>query len=548
MAKPFVSHDGPDANGVRAEVWVQVGTGVVTKVEDSGRKNVQVQIKAEHLERPLHGWLDKNDPLYPTVLDAQQTGRVVGYRIESQRRSGVDRTIPITDLRETMDRAKENCLNILAGIDDTLSGEAVTNPAEDPHAGGRLPATSPRPSTASPTDLAGTAGLSVDRALAGLAAARAAGLPPGVIDAAVALALAAGANTRQVTTAGVTDTPASQPEIRLPRAHEAAPYVEFNSDGRINLGSYAVQAAFSAEQVAYDLIHEQSTRTARRTGGNPEPVDLSQAAELGRVLLTLADRVQVGAYGGGRVDRMAASHTRARTLVYDAVTRRHPVPFGATDPAARDKWVTAVVDEAVERFRHLAEIAHTVPSFDPADQSDTPPDQSDTPADPVDQSADPADQSDTPVDTADQSAPPADPPADQPADTADQPVTQPELVAPDAGSTAAPPRGDAVPPADPKGTGGEPRRALVEGDDGFVPPSAETRDRFARLAAAAGFTASPTSPIVAYLHSKFGVNLTRKVHGPDLDRLVTWYEQQGERGVELFHRHVLAAAGHNQAA
>ncbi len=465
MAKPFVSFDGVDPQGVRAEVWVQVGTGTIAKIEhetDESKQNACVVIRSDHaaVRRPIKGWVAKKDPVYRIAQDAFHAQREVEYRVESQRKNGVDRRLKIEDLRPDAETAAENTRSILAGMDGQLSAEAVTNPAEDPHQGGRIPATAApaRPAAATPA-------LGVEQALAGLAAARAAGLPAGVVDAACALALAAGATAAQVAAAGVTAqaTTTPTPPAAPPRAwaQEAAPYLAVNTDGRLNLGSYAVQAAFGAERAALAAILAHRRRLAAAeppaadlTEADLTAADLDQAASLARVLLELADQVQVAAYEGGRPNRMAASHTRARSLVFDAVATRHPVPFGG-DAEQQQQWQQAVVAEAAHRFRTLVAVS-TATAPAPARGADTPP------------------------------------------------------------------------------------RPPVEGQEGFTAPEAAVLQRFGALALAAGFTATPDSPVVTYLLTKFGVPQARKVNGADLDRLLGWYEQQGDAGPVKFREHVLS--------
>jgi hypothetical protein len=507
MAKPFTSHDGSDSNGVRAEVFVQTGTGTISDVEgkDGTKANVQVKINAPHLTRPVKGWLAKNDPLFPVVLAALESGREVEYRVESQRKNGVPRETPIADLRKDTETAAANCINLLAGIDGTLTKEAVTDPAEDPHAGGRIPASASDRKSAPPApNLPGTGGLNPEQALAGLAAARTAGLPQGVIDAATALALAAGATGKQVAEAGVaTDRPRRQPPAQQPRsfAHEAAPHIPANTDGRLNLGNYAVQAAFGAEQVAAGLIGAHAEQIALDSGEPAEPVSLPQAAGLAGVLLQLADRVQVGAYGGGRADRMAASHTRARSLVYDAVRTRHPVPFNA-EPEQRIEWMDAVTQEGIERFRLLISIAEQV--------------------------------YEAPVPAAQQSA-------EQPVQPTDEQPTEQDETGDAAGDAA----GEDEQPAEQGTVGAQTARPRppAEGEDGFVAPDADTVRRFAALAQAAGFAPTPDSPVLAYLTDKFGVGIARKVHGPALSSLIDWYENQGAQAAATFAEHVQRVAG-----
>ncbi|WP_432523741.1 hypothetical protein [Kineococcus sp. SYSU DK006] len=505
MAKPFVSHDGVDAQGVRAEVWVQVGTGTVTKIEnkdDDVKRNVMVVIKSDNsrVSRPVTAWLAKSDPTYPAVLAAHESGREIQYRVESQRKPTVDRTTPIAELRVDMATAGANTVSIFAGIDGQLSSEAVTDPAEDPNPGGRLRAAAGAPPRdGSHGQVPATApAASAEAALTALATARQAGLPVGVVDAAAALALAAGASAKQVAEAGfVGQSGTPRGERRRAFAHEAAPHVALNSDQRVNLGSYAVQAAFSAEKVAYDILAEVEQRAveahdAAVEAGElqedlrrvPAAVSLAQAAGLAGVLLELADRVQVGAYGGGRPDRMANSHTRARSLVYDAVRTRHPVPFGV-EVAEREAWMQAVVAEGVERFRTLAAISQQVAEVPLAVHEG----------------------------------------GDHDGGNHDGDHDGGGDGGGDGGAQALPRTGPQGPAAD------------AHGARGPVAPTQQAMQRFRDLAVAAGFPATPDSPALLFLRAKFGVGAVRQVDGEVLESLLTWFEGQRQPG-EAFRSYV----------
>lgn len=565
MVKPFVSHDGPDSNGVRAEVYVQVGTGTVKKLVESGT-NVQAEIVAEHLRHPIKGWFAKTEPFYATLVEAQKNGREISYRTESQRKRTVDRSLPIGPLRETTDLARENCIMVLAAVDGVMSSEAVTNPAEDPNPSGRIRATAPEP-TPAPQQGAPQQGavpatgpaLSPDNALRGLAAARQAGMPQSVIDASAALALAAGASVKQINSAGF-DAQSERTERTPQRAFaaEAAPYQAYNTDGRMNLGSYAVQAAAGAEGLATDLLWADEVASAERfnasvdAGENegpkvtPNPPNFKVAALLGMVFLGLADRVQVAVYGGGRPDRQANSHTRARGLVYDAIKHRFPVPFGQ-DTDVQTVWKDAVVEEAVTRFQFIVKIA----SEDAAETSDSA--QGETP----DQaSPQPAEATDSPAAPAPQTAQGA--PVAQGEPSTEGPVEAPvaggAMNAPTAQPAAHPTQAPQVDQADQAGSvrqiGSEHverPRIPIEGDADFVAPTQEILQRFGALAQQAGFEPVPDSPIAAYLLSKFKVSTARKVHGESLHTLVSWFEERDD-AAGRFRQHVLNEASTQQSA
>jgi hypothetical protein len=586
MAKPFVSYDGADERGVRAQVWVQVGTGTVTKIEhqdDETKQNVMVVLKSDHsaVKRPIKGWMSKKDPAYEAVVTAARTGQEVEYRVESQRKAGVDRTVPITDLRADTETAGANTISILAGIDGVLTQEAVTTPTEDPAAGGRIPA--PRDAAGPVTGAGGDQvdGLTAERMLSALATARRTGLSAGVADAAAALALAAGASAQQVQDAGFSPQAAgARVEPRRAHAQEAAPHIRFNSDHRVNLGSYAVQAAFSAEQVAYEILaaaeqrvfeaHNAAVASGQIKGDPmvaPVPVDLTQAASLARVLLALADRVQVGAYGGGHPDRMANSHTRARSLVFDAVRTRYPVPFGMGS-AARQGWMDSVVAEGVHRFRTLTAVSQEVPELpQPAEQDPQPAGRQGradgartedaqgeaAPSEVTRGRAARSDaaQDDTAEDETAQDGAGASTGAQGQAARGDASAPQAArgnasvAEAPEADAGAAEgPQGDVSAPQAPEAEGARPRRSSsprppVKGQGGFTAPSSRLVGRFGALVERAGFSSATHGPVLTYLEEKFGVTRAREVHGPALESLVRWYEQR-EDGVAAFRRHVLA--------
>lgn len=539
MAKPFVSHDGTDPNGIRAEVYVQTGTGTVKELKENGN-NINVFMAVDGLKHPIGGWTSKSEAIYPMLVEAYESGREITYRIESQRKNGIDRATPIAVLRETMDTAKENCRNLFVGVDGTLSSEAVTDPAEDPYAGGRIPATDPRNKPAAAPTAGGPGGFTAEQALTGLAAARQGGLSDSIIDSAAALALAAGASVQQVLTAGV-DEQAEPAERQVQRvvAAEAAPFNAYNTDGRVNLGSYAVQAGVGAESLAAELIHDNAVAVAEAHNAaveagevegekiEPQPVNFKSAAALGSVLLDLADRVQVGTYEGGRPSRMANSHTRARSFVYDAVKNRYPVPFGA-DADTQEEWKKQVVAEGIERFKWAVKIALKVNDMPaaPAEQTQQAPAQQ-APTAPVEQ-------------TATEAPAPAVETAPVVSTATGEPVVHQQEV----------PEAPAAPVEQPEaqvrqiGTSTQEKpKVLVEGDEGFVAPEPEVLQRFGALSRAAGFEPTPDSPVLAYLFTKFDVPAARKINGADLDKLVTWYEQQGEAGPSKFRQHVLAVAG-----
>lgn len=294
----FVSHDGPDSSGVRAEVHVQTGTGLIKEVvlSDKGH-SANVVLKVPELKFPHKGWIRVDDPVYADIQDAYEAKREVAFRIESQRKKEVDRKLPIEGLRKNAEIARENTTSILAGIDGKLTGEAVTNPAEDPDSGDRHRA-------------------------------------PG-LDGSSAPAPVASSNSR----VGAT---------------EETPWVQFNTDGRVNLGSSAVAGISGAETVARKHLLQHSVVAVDDFGQNDTE---NLIHDLTRHLLNVADKVQVAplveAGVKALVNRNSNSHTRARGIVYDTLEY---IPF---DLENTQEWVKKVEALSISRFLFIVSIAET---------------------------------------------------------------------------------------------------------------------------------------------------------------------------------------------
>lgn len=306
----FVSFDGPDNNGQRAEVHVSVSSeGTVQSLKDGPKGEVsRVEFKTEKLKYAQAANVRKDDPVYPVLVDALENGTPVSYRIESQRKSNVDRALPIAELRADSKVAIENTKSILAAVNGILTSEAVTNPKEDPQPSGRHKAT--------------------DEVVASVQAQR----------------------------------NQSQPNQSRSgsSANEEKPWEQYNSDGRINLGSYAITGLVSAESTAREHLVETEVVN----------IDdfLTDAAEgkveyLTRALLRIADAVQVApdhADGGSaRPNRAATSHGRARGIVYDSLKY---LPFSKDfDKEAVKDWEAKVEALATRRFVFAASLALDVP-------------------------------------------------------------------------------------------------------------------------------------------------------------------------------------------
>jgi hypothetical protein len=368
--KPFVSYDGKDENNVRAEVHVNQNTGIISDIKEGDKGTADVHFKVEGLKFPIHGWVGMDDNVYKAAVEAKAKNETVEFRIESQRKRKVDRTIPIAELRSSTDLARENTTPILAGINGLLSSEAVTNPREDPKqtSGGRYSATD-EDMEAPAGNNNGAVGSSLNAGALLDVLTKISGesnVTNDVVAVVAGLALAAGADATAIhsAVAGKDRRDSTQPEPRQSFSVEAPAWKEFNSDGRFNLGSSAVQAGVGTEVFVRRLLSEINSEALLQDKG------FAAVDYFTGLVLAIADRVQVASYGEGfKADRGAQSHTRVRGIVYDTIEHYCPLPVAADltingDAQATIKeWVASVGKLSVGRFRTAVERSSVITGF-----------------------------------------------------------------------------------------------------------------------------------------------------------------------------------------
>lgn len=304
MAVKKVLHDG-------AEAVEETGEGIIETLNRSRGRNVQVTLTATHarLQQPVTGWADTDDPRVAAILDAYDAGerKVVAYRIVVHRRGHVSPLTPWDELDPLKDRLRDlvelryaDPANYAQGGDQAKRDETPPNAASN----GGAANPSGETTSAAPGRQSGSA--------------RPPAAPP-------------------------PDAPARD---RAPApAAEAKPWEPRNTDGRLNLGSYAVTAASGMVGLAVELLAAQG----------PGPAgDVVKVKSLARWLLKAADAVQAANAHDGRVDRMDNLHTRARGAVRDALAV-HPVPMNAGLEAVR-AWHDELVELATGLLRTTIEL------------------------------------------------------------------------------------------------------------------------------------------------------------------------------------------------
>lgn len=483
MAK-FLSYDGVDKNGIRAEVMVQTGTGKIKELVPRGRaakdgtyRNVEVVFTPDNpkLIRKVYALLDTTSKeLWEYVQEAHKNEKDISYRIESQRKRTVERTIKFDDLTHS-----EDVVRILAGIDNIFSHEAKTNPAEDEtnDAPSALQQDIQNHSLPNNGPSAGVA-VSASRILNELANARKLNLSNTIIDMLVASAVSAGASLEEALSAGIGDESVTDMSARniVGRAFaiEEKPWTAYNSDGRINPGSYMVAHAAAAERFSLDHL------VSVYSEGKKSPVDvteemISQAAALALVLLELSDKVQSNIVG--RVDRQKNSYNRAMALVLDAVEKRYLAPIGGNSEA-QETWRNSVVSESVERFRGVLAVAEgRMPTAEEVT-----------------------------------------------ADT-ETIIGNPETPAPEKKENGARALRDtlgAVEKVSPKTSFTVEGENLIPGAEGFEEPDQDTIGKLKALCVSAGI-ANDTTAISNWMESAVGARISRRVHKPILEAMIAHY-------------------------
>jgi hypothetical protein len=362
------------------EVRVETGTGLVEKVEQKpGARNAHVVIKATHtnLREPVSAWADTFDgAVWPTVESARDDRFEIEYRIEVRRKGDVDKAKPIAALgnrekvRELAAVARKGELSQI----DRIQAPAAASPPAAPQAAPVAPEPESDGKSVIEAGLEATAQRAAHRNHPAATPPSSSGIRCELcdVDAATSAELlehAKGAMhkaneerakfaDRQAAAAQAAtfDSDAADrsrpvppaPGRRRPRIEEAKPWELLNSDGSLNLASYSYQAVLGFVELAHDLA-SQRVRDVIADSGDAAEVKMGQVEALARMLLEAADRCQAMTRQDGRVDRMDASHTRARGAIRTAL-KVYPVPWGA-NTETRAVWLDNLAEHAASLTR-----------------------------------------------------------------------------------------------------------------------------------------------------------------------------------------------------
>ena len=321
-AKPFISYDGKDEKGVRAEVKVVTGFGEVAKITPSGKGgSMKVDFSVENTQWLPGGWVPSNSPVAKKIEEAKESNSPIHFRIETRRKQDKDRTVSLESLttfegESSADMARKNVYKSIAAVwfdgeEPTVSEFAVTNPAEDPVQSGN------------------------------------------------GIYVASGEPVQPPRTSG-SNSPSSPSESG--KFNEPGPfYNRMKIDGEYVLNPGSTTAGVAA--TFYGWLGEYE-RTA-----DPELKDLMQftkkeKVKIAKVMFTIANHIQIAIYNDmygvvlEKADPALGSHTRARGLVFETIRSEFPLNSAiAGDNEKLKEWMDSVEKAALSLWKWSMKIA-----------------------------------------------------------------------------------------------------------------------------------------------------------------------------------------------
>lgn len=297
---PFISHDGADNNGVRAEVKIGMGFTPIKDVE-KGEKATQVEFKNPDSKWSSKGRIPNDSPLLKIIEEAYANSVPLYWRIESIRKSNVDRTKPFDEISppKNADMARENIYKNLVGVKTedaaewTYGPNALTNPAEDPSRGGTFSA------------------FGMD------------------------IAELRGANSQSQSSSS------AQQYENTNGFFEPPAFKSYLPSGELSPGSHAVAAPLAI----YDFLTEQNKNA-------PQSLDNKALLKMSERILQLNNRLQLSIYENyqqkpEKVDPSLASHFRAREILFSVVKD----DFKTFVEADSDEWYKNVYMKSLNKWK-----------------------------------------------------------------------------------------------------------------------------------------------------------------------------------------------------
>lgn len=312
-AAPFISYDGPDETGLRAEVRVVLGYGNVIDIEESGNGNSKnIIFKVENTKYKLNGWApSEEEAIIKIAEDALENREPIHFRIETKRQNKVDRSLPMSVIAPPRDseKARENTFKSLAALkreDDeewTISSKALTRLDEDPKSG--------------------AANSAYSHSLEDLQAAK--------------------QNNSKDARGGNASTGAKTGGFH---SVESTPWFSRNNDGSINFGSTAVGIPMTVYVFITNYAKENNITISEK-----------HTALLTKAIINSANKIQVEMYEDEEKrieepDLSLGSHTRARSAIFDVIKLFIPITEEIFEnKEALAEWKKSVEDKALGMWK-----------------------------------------------------------------------------------------------------------------------------------------------------------------------------------------------------
>lgn len=294
---PFIAYDAPDEDGVRAEVKIIMGYGVVDPDVAHGDKTLEqlgddaYKVYLFKGNKYLEQAYVNSSKLIDMLKESQESLTPLHYRIEYQRKAKIDRSIPFNELipPDDMKAARENGSRRLVGLKFADDEEwtydkkmALTNPAEDKKVGGRY-----------------------------------------------------SAFDMEIT-----------PPKKQSNSFKPSPFTTV-VNGEVNPASVGAGVATTM----FFFLYEQSIK-------HEVLVDEDTLKELANRLLKVCDKLQQTLGGIKTVDFSDASHTRARAVVISVVQHLLPISAKALkDDKSIQEWLKSIYKNAYGMYKWSLEVA-----------------------------------------------------------------------------------------------------------------------------------------------------------------------------------------------
>ena len=127
-----------DGETLRPDTRTSIAIGKVARLDEVGKNNLKAVVKVAGAKYDFSGFLNDNNTVSELLKQAKENGYTIAVRFEKKRKKDVSPKATIGELTVDASTAKENIVNIVAGVYNfgtsewILTDDAVSTPSEDP--------------------------------------------------------------------------------------------------------------------------------------------------------------------------------------------------------------------------------------------------------------------------------------------------------------------------------------------------------------------------------------------------------------------------------